>query len=51
MNQHEDGRLAIGYRVGTFIVENAMKNSEMTILELSNLKPNEILKLSRLQEK
>ncbi|WP_282089248.1 DUF2268 domain-containing putative Zn-dependent protease [Aquimarina algiphila] len=51
MNQHEDGRLAIGYRVGTFIVENAMKNSEMTILELSNLTPNEILKLSRLEEK
>ncbi len=50
MNQHEDGRIAIGYRVGTFIVENAMKKSGKTIIELSELHPKEILSLSGLQK-
>lgn len=50
MNQHNDGRIAIGYRVGTFIIERALKNSDMTILELSTLQPKEILKKSGLLE-
>ncbi|MDB4293644.1 DUF2268 domain-containing protein [Maribacter sp.] len=51
MNLHDDGRMAIGYRVGTFIVVFALKNSKMTILELSKLQPKEILKISGLDEK
>jgi len=50
MNQHNDGRLAIGYRVGTYIVEHALKNSNMSIIELSKHKPEEILKKSGLNE-
>ncbi|KQC30231.1 DUF2268 domain-containing putative Zn-dependent protease [Flagellimonas eckloniae] len=50
MNQHSDGRFAIGYRVGTYIVEQALKNTNMTIVELSNYKPEEILKKSGLKK-
>ena len=46
MNIHDDGRIAIGYRVGSHIVEQAMENSGMNILALSELPPNEILALS-----
>ncbi len=50
MNQHNDGRIAIGYRVGTFIVERALENSEMTIIELSSLQPKEIIKIAGLHQ-
>ena len=46
MFEHPDGRLAIGYRTGNFLVRKAMENSGKTILELSNDKPTEILKLA-----
>jgi len=45
MNQHPDGRLAIGYRTGNFIVTRAMEISDMSILELSKLSPDVILSM------
>jgi hypothetical protein len=46
MGEHPDGRNAIGYRVGRYIVHQATANSGKGILELSSLAPEEILKLA-----
>ena len=46
MGEHPDGRTYIGYRTGNFLVRRAMNNSGKNILELSNLTPNEIIKLA-----
>ncbi len=46
MFEHPDGRTSIGYRAGTFLVRQAMSRSKKNILELSNLTPNEIIKLA-----
>ncbi|MBN2884819.1 hypothetical protein JXE04_02755 [Patescibacteria group bacterium] len=46
MFKHPDGRTSIGYRSGTFLVRQAMAKSGKNILELSNLTPNEIIKLA-----
>lgn len=46
MGEHPDGRTYIGYRTGNFLARQAMKNSGKSILELSNLMPNEIIKLA-----
>ena len=46
MGEHPDGRTYIGYRTGNFLVRRAMNNSGKNILELSNLMPNEIIKLA-----
>ncbi|PTM08453.1 MAG: hypothetical protein DA407_07955 [Bacteroidetes bacterium] len=46
MGTHPDGRTYIGYRTGNFLVRQAMKKSAKSILELSNLTPNEIIKLA-----
>lgn len=46
MGEHPDGRTYIGYRTGNFLVRRAMNNSGKTILELSELMPNEIIKLA-----
>lgn len=46
MGEHPDGRTYIGYRTGNFLTRRAMKNSGKSILELSNLMPNEIIKLA-----
>ena len=46
MGEHPDGRTYIGYRTGNFLVRRAMNNSGKSILELSNLMPNEIIKLA-----
>ena len=43
MSQHPDGRFAIGYRTGMYLVNKAMANSGKDILELSRLSPDEIL--------
>lgn len=40
---HPDGRFAIGYRVGRYVVHQAMKNSGKSILELSEISPQAIL--------
>ena len=47
MNQHPDGRRAIGYRVGRYIVHQAIERSGLDILELSSLSPSEILALAK----
>jgi hypothetical protein len=43
MGEHPDGRNYIGYRVGRYIVHQAMANSGKNIIELSKLSPDEIL--------
>ena len=46
MGEHPDGRTHIGYRTGNFLVRRAMTTSGKNILELSELKPEEIIKLA-----
>lgn len=46
MFEHPDGRLAIGYRTGNFLIRKAMDKSGKTILELSKETPSDILKLA-----
>ena len=46
MGEHPDGRTYIGYRAGNFLLKTAMINSRKTILELSELMPNEIIELA-----
>ncbi len=46
MGVHPDGRTYIGYRTGNFLIRKAMTKSRKTILELSELMPNEIIKLA-----
>ncbi|NOU51484.1 DUF2268 domain-containing protein [Pseudoalteromonas sp. JBTF-M23] len=46
MGKHPDGRENIGYKAGTYIVHQAIKNSGLSVLELSKLSPFEILDLS-----
>lgn len=46
MNQHPDGRIAIGYRTGRYIVRRAMERSGLSIVELSDRSPEEILELA-----
>ena len=46
MGEHPDGRTYIGYRTGNFLIRRAMNNSGKSILELSNLGPDEIIKLA-----
>ncbi|MCB1025211.1 MAG: hypothetical protein KDB79_12520 [Acidobacteria bacterium] len=46
MFEHPDGRTAIGYRTGNYIIHQAIANSGKTILELSKLSPDEIWKLA-----
>jgi hypothetical protein len=45
--KHPDGRRWIGYKVGTWIVDEAIKNSGKDILELTVTPRAEILKLSK----
>ena len=47
MNDHPDGRIAIGYRTGRYVVHQAMRKSGKDILALSKLSPEEILTLAR----
>lgn len=46
MNMHPDGRLGVGYKSGHYVIREALKNSKKTILELSELTPEEILKFA-----
>ncbi len=45
MGEHPDGRTYIGYRTGNYLIHKTMEKSKMNILELSELSPDEILKL------
>lgn len=47
MNQHPDGRIAVGYRVGRYVVHEALRRSGRSIVELSALEPAEILALAK----
>lgn len=46
MNDHPDGRIAVGYRTGRYVIHEAMASSGLDILELSQLLPGEILALA-----
>ncbi len=46
MFKHPDGREAIGYRTGAWLIEQAMKNSGKDILNLSRLSVEEIYSLA-----
>jgi len=46
MNEHPDGRIAMGYRTGRYVVHEAMRRSGRSILELSQLSPEEVLALA-----
>ena len=46
MGEHPDGRTYIGYRTGNYLIRKAMGMSGKNILEMSELTPNEIIKLS-----
>ena len=45
--EHPDGRDAIGYRVGRYIVHQATANSGAGVLDLGHLSPDEILALAK----
>ena len=47
MNDHPDGRIAAGYRTGRYVVHQAMRHSGMSILELTAVPPEEILRMAR----
>ena len=48
---HPDGRRWIAYKVGTYIVDQAAKNSKKSILELSEMECADILKLAKINVK
>lgn len=43
---HPDGRRWIAYKVGTYIIDQAMKNSGKSVVELTQMECSEILKLA-----
>ncbi len=45
MGEHPDGRTSIAYRAGNYLIHEVMAKTEKDILELSELSPDEILKL------
>ena len=44
--QHPDGRLAVGYRTGNYLIRKAMAKSGKDVLELSKHTPDEIYKMA-----
>ena len=46
MGEHPDGRTAIAYRAGNYLIRKAMLKSGKNIFELSELMPDEIIKLA-----
>ena len=46
MNDHPDGRVAVGYRTGRYVIHEALRRSGRSILELSELSPAAILALA-----
>jgi uncharacterized protein YjaZ len=47
MFTHTDGRKWIGYKVGTYIIDQAMKNSGKSVIELTQMECVDILKLAK----
>lgn len=46
MFDHPDGREAIGYRTGTWLVRQAMANTGLTLLEMAEHSPDEIWRMA-----
>jgi hypothetical protein len=46
MGEHPDGRTAIAYRAGNYLIRKAMMKSGKNIFELSELMPDEIINLA-----
>ncbi|MCF8878723.1 DUF2268 domain-containing protein [Hyphobacterium sp. SN044] len=46
MFDHPDGREAIGYRTGTWLVRQAMANTGLTLLEMAERSPDEIWQMA-----
>lgn len=46
MGEHPDGRTYIAYRAGNYLTRKAMTNSGKSILELSELMPDEIINMA-----
>lgn len=49
MFQHPDGRMGVGYRTGRFLVQRALENSGLDIVQLSERTPEEIWALAEVQ--
>ena len=47
MYKHPDGRRWIGYKVGTYLIDEAIRNSGKTVIELTKLECQDILKLAK----
>lgn len=47
MYKHQDGRKWIGYKVGTYLIDQAMGKSGKTVIELTQLECADILKLTK----
>lgn len=45
---HPDGRRWIAYKVGTYIIDEAIKNSDKTVIELTKLESADILKFANI---
>ena len=48
MYKHSDGRQWIGYKTGTYIVDEAIKYSGKSVIDLTKMQCSEILKLAKL---
>ncbi len=51
MFQHPDGRIAIGYKTGNYLIREAISKSGKNILELGKLDPDEIYRLAGVSNK
>lgn len=49
MFKHKDGRRWIGYKVGTYIIDQAVKNSGKSVIELTQMECEDVLKLAQLE--
>ncbi len=49
--KHPDGRQWIAYKVGTYIIDQAMKRSGKSVIELTQIECAEILKLAKINTK
>lgn len=48
MYEHADGRRWIGYKIGTYIIDESISNSGKTIVELTQMECNDILSLAKI---
>ena len=50
MYKHSDGRRWIGYKVGTYLIDEAIKKSGKSVIELTKLECNQIKQLVGIEE-